>query len=319
MDIDCLCTGILFADHVSCPLPEVPEAGGLVMAEHMQLCLGGCSSNAALDLARLGVNVGAAGCVGDDVFGQFIIDTLAGGGVDTAGIHRLAGINSASCMVINVEGKDRRFIASPGANTRLTVEHIPIEWVRRAKVFYVGGYFFLPGLESDQMVELFRTARQSGTKTVLDVILLGGQQRFNVLTRLLPETDVFLPNDDEAAVLTGLDDPLQQAETFRDAGAGTVVITLGEKGSVLVGDGLRLRAGVYPAEFVGGTGAGDAFDAGYIAGLLAGEDPAGCLRWGSALGASCVRQLGATEGVFNRRQAEAFMREHSLEIETIAR
>ena len=319
MDIDCLCTGILFADHVSCPVPGVPEAGGLVVAEQMQLCLGGCASNAALDLARLGVDVAVAGCVGDDVFGRFIVDSLAGGGVDTAGIHRLAGINSASSMVINVEGHDRRFIASPGANTQLTVDHIPIEWVRRAKVFYVGGYFFLPGLESDRMVELFRAARQSGTKTVLDVVLLGGQERFNVLAQLLPETDVFLPNDDEAAMLTGLYDPLEQAEKFRDAGAGTVVITLGQRGSVLVGDGLRLRAGVYPAQFVGGTGAGDAFDAGYIAGLLDGEDPAGCLRWGSALGASCVRQVGATEGVFDRRQTEAFIREHPLKIENIAR
>jgi len=72
---------------------------------------------------------------------------------------------------------------------------------------------------------------------------------------------------------------------------------------------------VYPTTFVSGTGSGDAFDAGYIAGLLAGEDPAGCLRWGSALGASCVRAIGATESVFNRQEAEEFMRQHELDIE----
>ena len=115
-------------------------------------------------------------------------------------------------------------------------------------------------------------------------------------------------------MITGLRDPLQQAERFRDAGAKTVVITQGERGSLLVSDKLRLRAGVYPIEFVGGAGSGDAFDAGYIAGLLAGEDPAGCLRWGSALGASCVRAIGATESVFNRDEAEAFLREHTLAI-----
>jgi sugar/nucleoside kinase (ribokinase family) len=74
---------------------------------------------------------------------------------------------------------------------------------------------------------------------------------------------------------------------------------------------------VYPADFVGGAGSGDAFDAGYIAGLLAGEDPAGCLRWGSALGASCVRSIGTTESIFSRDQAEAFMRQYDLELETI--
>ena len=113
-------------------------------------------------------------------------------------------------------------------------------------------------------------------------------------------------------MITGLTDPLQQAEFFRAAGAKTVVITQGERGSLLATDNLRLCAGVYPIEVVGGAGSGDAFDAGYIAGLLAGEGPQGCLRWGSALGASCVRAIGTTESVFHRAEAEAFLREHTL-------
>ena len=79
----------------------------------------------------------------------------------------------------------------------------------------------------------------------------------------------------------------------------------------------RPKDGFDPTTFVGGTGAGDAFDAGYIAGLLWGADPAGCLRWGAALGASCVRSIGATESVFNRAEAEAFMREHELPIDVL--
>ena len=81
---------------------------------------------------------------------------------------------------------------------------------------------------------------------------------------MLPEVDVFLPNDDEAAALTGLGDPVEQAERFREAGARTVVITQGDRGSLLIGDGVRMRAGTYPTQFVGGTGAGDAFDAGHF-------------------------------------------------------
>jgi sugar/nucleoside kinase (ribokinase family) len=148
-------------------------------------------------------------------------------------------------------------------------------------------------------------------------VLFGGEHYWKTLQKILPETDVFLPNDDEAAIITGLTDPLQQAERFREVGAKTVVITEGSRGSLLVTDNLRLRAGTYPVEFVGGAGSGDAFDAGYIEGLLRGEDPAGCLRWGSALGASCVRAIGATEGVFTRPEAEAFMREHELKIQAI--
>ena len=315
LEIDCLCTGILFSDVVCSPVDRAPDEGELVAPERIELSLGGCASNAALDLARLGVRVGVSGCVGRDVFGQFILDALREGGVDVTGTHRLEGIHTAATMVINVKGQDRRFISTPGANTRFTVEHIPSDWVRQAKVLYIGGYLMLWALETDAMVELLRQARTSGVKTVLDVVGIGGDNLFERVALLLPEIDVFLPNDDEAAALTGLSDPIEQAAKFRDAGARTVVITQGDRGTLLIGDDLRLRCGVYPTEFVGGTGSGDAFDAGFIAGMLAGEDPAGCLRWGRALGASCVRSITATESVFNREEAQQFMQEHELAIE----
>lgn len=315
MEIDCLCAGILFADVACAPVERVPEPGELVPTERMQLGLGGCASNAGVDLAKLGCRVGVSGCVGDDPFGKVIIEALEAGGVDARGIHRLAGTGSASSMIINVRGQDRRFISTPAACTKFTVSHIPADWVRQAKAIYVGGYFMMPELETARMVDLFRAARAAGTKTILDVVLYGDEPYWDRLAPLLPETDVFMPNDDEAAVITGLDDPLEQAQRFREAGAATVVITQGEKGSLLVSDEVRLRAGVYAVDFVGGTGSGDAFDAGFIAGLLAGEDPAGCIRWGSALGASCVRAIGATEGVFDRAEAEAFLEKHPLEIE----
>jgi sugar/nucleoside kinase (ribokinase family) len=317
VEMECLSAGILFADVACAPVDGVPDEGELTPADHIQLGLGGCASNTALDLAKLGIEVGVSGCVGDDTFGDFIVKALADGNVDTSGIHRILGMGSACTMIINVKGQDRRFISTAGANMRFAVSHIPADWVRRARVFYVGGYFMMPALETDEMVELFRTARASGAKTVLDVVLYGRDDPMGILARILPETDVFLPNDHEAEVITGLHDPIEQAEAFRSAGARTVVITQGDEGSILVTDGLRLRAGVYPAGFVSGTGSGDAFDAGYIAGLLAGEDPAGCLRWGSALGASCVRSIGATESIFSRPEAEAFMKEHELEMESI--
>jgi sugar/nucleoside kinase (ribokinase family) len=265
-------------------------------------------------MAKLGIRVGVSGCVGDDPFGKFIVDALKEGGTDTSGVRRIDGCGSACTMIVNVENEDRRFISSAGANSRFTVEHIPTDWVREAKVFYVGGYLMMPGLETEAMVDLFRQARRAGTRTVLDVVLFGGEHYRETLARILPETDVFLPNDDEALLITGLKDPWQQADFFRDAGAKTVVVTLGGRGSVLVSDRSRLEAGVYPTQFVGGAGSGDAFDAGFIAGMLAGEDEAGCLRWGSALGASCVRAIGTTESVFNRDELQDFLSKNDLRI-----
>jgi len=314
VEIDCLCAGILFTDVACSPIDRVPTEGELVVTDRVQLCLGGCASNAALDLARLGVKVRVAGCVGDDSFGRFVRETLDRGGVDISGIRNIPNINTATTMIVNVRGQDRRFISSLGANALMVPRHIPREWASAARVLYLGGYLMLPGLQTAELAALFREARKAGTNTVLDVVYIGKQDSRRALEMILPETDVFLPNDDEARAITGQDNPLKQAEVFRGMGAGTVVITLGNRGSLLVSQRERLQAGVYPTEFVGGTGSGDAFDAGFIAGMLADEDAAGCLRWGSALGASCVRAIGATESVFDRRQAERFMAEHDLEI-----
>jgi sugar/nucleoside kinase (ribokinase family) len=77
------------------------------------------------------------------------------------------------------------------------------------------------------------------------------------------------------------------------------------------------RVGVYPTDYVDGSGGGDAFDAGYIFGMLEGKPTLECLRYASALGASCVRAIGTTPGVFTRAECEAFIQSHDLPIERV--
>ena len=143
---------------------------------------------------------------------------------------------------------------------------------------------------------------------MLDVATPGPADYLRHLRPVLPETDVFLPNTDEAALILGETDPVRQAEAFRDLGARRVVITCGDRGAVAVSDALRVRLGTYPVAFVDGSGGGDAFDAGYIAGLLDGLPELDCLKLASAVGASCVRAVGTTAGIFTRPEADAFIR-----------
>lgn len=307
MSIEVFSAGILVADHLCAPISHFPAAGELVLAESLPLHIGGCAANTALDLARLGVNVSVLGCVGDDPFGAFVRQTLSARGIGTQHILTASGVGTSGTLIVNVRGQDRRFIHAIGANACLRAEDIPVALITSAKVFYVGGYLLMPGLKQDGLAELFRQARDAGVKTVLDVVLPGPGDHWSQLERLLTETDYFLPNSDEAAAITGESDPWRAAQRFLAAGAGATVITCGERGTVFVSHRERLHAGVYPTNYVGGTGAGDAFDAGVIMGLLRKEDARGCLRWGSALGASCVRGVGATETVFTRAEAEEFM------------
>ena len=314
---DCLCAGIVVADFVCAPVSHVPEAGGLVMTETISPAIGGCASNVAVDLARLGRKALVVGRVGSDLPARFVRDELAAAGVDTKHLIETPGTQTSSTLVINVRHEDRRFIHAFGANGRFDGSEITPALVRDAKVVYVGGFCLMPRLAAGRVAEVFELARDAGIPTVLDVVIPDPQNCREQLERVLPWTDVFLPNVDEGRLLTGESDALAQANQFRAAGAKSVVITCGGEGAVLSGPGGAFRAGSFSIDFIDGTGAGDAFAAGYISGLIDGASPERCVEIGSALGASCVRRAGATTGVFTQAELDEFLSQHRLAIERV--
>jgi sugar/nucleoside kinase (ribokinase family) len=312
-----LCAGIVVADHISTPIDHLPEAGELVMADRLILTIGGCAANAAVDLVKMGVRAAVVGRVGGDMFGRVVAEMLRENGVEVSALKVSAGADTSQTLIVNVAGEDRRFIHTFGANGEFNAADLPLERVTRCRVLYLGGYLLMPNMKQDELLPVFTAARRAGVKTVLDVAVPGRADYLSRLEKLLPQVDVFLPNNHEAEIITGERDPLRQAEVFHSLGARTAVITRGGDGAVLVQDGLRLRCGVYSVPFVDGTGGGDAFDAGYIYGLLNNLDAEGCMRVASALGASCVRAIGTTPGVFTRAECEQFLKENTLRIERV--
>lgn len=312
---DCLCAGIIVADYVCAPVDAVPAAGGLTMTDAITLAIGGCASNVATDLAKIGRRAAVIGRVGIDMPGRFVREELAAAGVETRWIVETPDRQTSGTLVINVRNEDRRFIHAFGANAAFDGSEIPSELIRQARVLYVGGFFLMPALTADRVAELFRQARDSRVPTVLDVVIPDPTGCWPQLKKVLPWTDVFLPNTDEARQLTGLVEPLAQARAFREAGAKTVVVTCGGEGAILATESAVLKAGWFPVEFVDGTGSGDAFAAGYISGLLDGCSAERCLEIGSALGASCVRRAGATTGVFTRTELDQFLARNRLPVE----
>src|SRR4051812_28565559 len=113
---DVLCAGIIVADHVCTPIPRLPAAGHLVMAERMLLTIGGCAANAAVDLVKMDVPAAVVGCVGGDVFGRVVADLLRERGVDVSAIKVLPDADTSQTLIVNVAGEDRRFIHTFGAN-----------------------------------------------------------------------------------------------------------------------------------------------------------------------------------------------------------
>ncbi len=313
--IDVLSCGIIVADHVCTPISHLPAAGELVMTDGMLLSIGGCAANVAVDLAKMEVKSAIVGRVGNDMFGRIVSDMLRDAHVDTTGITTTNQAETSQTLIVNVKGEDRRFIHTFGANREFQASDIPLHLVSKCKVLYLGGYLLMESVRPEELAKIFQKAREQGVRTVLDVVVPKQAEYLSRLEPLLPHVDVFLPNNLEAEMITGEKDPFKQAELFHKMGATTSIITMGCEGAVLIRDDMRVRSGVFSMPFVDASGGGDAFDAGFIYGLMHGMNPIDCLRVASALGASCVRSIGTTPGVFTKPECESFLREQVLTIE----
>lgn len=315
---DCLCAGIIVADQVCEPIAYWPPPGSLILTPRMAFTIGGCAANVAADMAKLGLRVGVSGCVGADLFGRAVAEMLSGAGVNCGGLQAVADLPTSGTFVINVQGEDRRFIHCIGANAAYDGTQVSDAELQRTRVLYVGGYGLLAGLTPERVSQLFQRARAAGVLTLLDVVLPRDGDFWSWVAPVLPWTDIFLPNTDEARQITGRADPREQAAAFRAGGCQSVIITCGGDGALLATPDGWWRSAAHNVPAVDATGTGDAFVSGYVYGWLRGGDPATCLRYGSALGASCVQSIGATTGVFTASELEDFVQRHPLPVERVA-
>ena len=173
-----------------------------------------------------------------------------------------------------------------------------IHLFRSARMALVGYYSFLPNLEDD-LPEVLAAIRAGGCRTALDSAGAGGGIR--PLDRILPHLDIYVPSLTEAANQTGKSDPREIIETFRQCGApGLLGIKMGAEGAILspaAGRYVKVDPVLPRGDVVDTTGAGDAFYAGLITGLLRGMSIEDAGRLAAAAGACCVTQVGTTAGL----------------------
>jgi sugar/nucleoside kinase (ribokinase family) len=311
-DAPVVCVGILVADLVVPRLARLPAAGELIATDDFLVQPGGCAANSAIALRRLGVACAVVGRVGDDVFGHLVESDLRAQGIDTSCVIPTPGYGTSKTVILPVVGEDRRFVHTFGANAALTAADIPSASLEAAEVIYVGGYLVLPALHQSDLAARFRFAREQGTRVVLDVVVPSGLGDLSVdaVRELLPLADYFLPNEDEARALTGEAEPRRQAERLLEAGARAVVIKRGELGVFVLSGDEPFELPAPPVEVVEPSGAGDAFAAGLIVGILEGWELERSVRFASVMGGSACTALGCYAGVFSREEADRFTAEH---------
>jgi len=307
MDVACL--GIMVADVVARPVVELPERGRLTLVENMELHTGGCAVNTGIALARLGFSVSVLGAAGQDGFGDYVVTELSKHGIDARGVRRKSEANTSATMVMVDPDGERRFLHYLGANAELREADVDLDIVRQARILHIAGALVMPGIDGEPTARILRQAKEAGLTTSYDTVWDAKGNWMKLVEPCLPYIDVMLPSLAEARMIAGKERPQDVAEVFMRYGVSIVALKMGEQGSYVRSKDQELFVPPYVVQAVDATGAGDAFVAGFLAGLLRGWDLERTARLANAVGALCVTAVGASTGIRSLDDTLRFMAE----------
>jgi len=294
--VDVLCLGAYILDVLGRPIEELPKTQNSVLIDEIRLTAAGTAGGTSVDLARLGLTVVAAGAIGDDEAGEFLTMLLRRHGVDTGHLAVKPGLRTATTMLPIRSDGTRAAWHMRGANAVFGAADVPRHLLEDVRFVHFGGVGALPGLDGPDCVSLLAAARRAGRTVTADCLGFKRADTAELLAGYLPYVDVFLPNDEEALLITGASGVAEAAAEFRRMGAAAVIVTMGAQGcliSTAQGD-RRLPAFDVPA--VDATGCGDAFTAGVIAGLAQGWPLERAAELGTAAASLTVQGLGSDAG-----------------------
>lgn len=308
-DLDLLVLGDANPDLVLHGGDVVPAFG---QAEHLvdaaTLTIGGSGAILACGAAKLGLRVAITAVVGDDLFGRFIRDALAEAGVDTNGVSIDESMQTGITVVLSGPD-DRAILTMPGTIAGLRVELIDASLLARARHVHVSSYYLQSSLAA-ALPALFDEVHRAGATTSLDPNWDPSGAWEDGLLELLHKVDVFLPNAMEATRSTHTSD-LEAAARALAARARLVVVKNGDRGAI-AGQGDHLyRVDGLLTQAVDTTGAGDSFDAGFLAAWLDGEPVDRALALANACGSLSTRAMGGVDAQPTMDEALALLAEGS--------
>ncbi len=313
---DCLVCGTTVVDVIVKPVPlEEPVGKGVLLhVGPLAVTTGGLVCNTGIAMQRLGLKVSAAGFVGHDIWGEFISSTLLREGVDTAGLFSLKSTaTSSTAVLVDVSG-ERTFAHHVGSCAELKSKFIydNISLFSKSQYALIGYVGLLPGLESE-LCDVLREIRSTGCRVAIETAGEGGS--FEHVASALPYIDCFVPSLHEAQSQTGLEDPRRIIQFYRSMGAKRLIgVKMGSAGTMLSpvqGECIQIPCINAPGPVVDTTGAGDSWLAGFLAGILRGQNVYQSALLGAAAAACCVTGLGATEGLRGFDQIQKLIKDVS--------
>ncbi len=294
-----LCIGSVTVDIMVKPASTVPTPGTLRYVDSVSTHVGGCATNCANDLGKLGVPVAISCLVGNDMMGDFIKKDMSGNGVDTKGIVFSDKVDTTVSVVCIHESGERSFMYNPASSAAFSIDDISDEVLADCDIVFVGGAMLLTTFDGEQTRQLMKRAREMGKITVLDTAWDSEDIWLPKIEASLPELDYFIPSVEEAAKLTGEEDPYKIAEKLHTMGPTNIVVKVGKDGSLVSPkDGPVTMVPSFRIEKpVDTTGAGDSFCSGFLTGLANGWDMVRSAQFGNAVAAHCIQAIGASTAI----------------------
>ena len=285
-------------------IDRMPTAGEDSQILSFSKNVGGSAANTAIALAYLGVPTKFCGTIGRDSDGGLIIHQMQAVGVETSGIQYSETTGFTITMID--QSSERTMFSFRGASSdALTVNAPLLESIKSSRVLLTSGYQLLYPDQAEVILSVVERVHGEGNLVALDPSPLIGDVPNETRTRMLELTDILLPNLRELTILTGEEEPTAAMEKARFL-SKCVAVKLGSKGAWMairegfhfadgqkVSQDLSLQAPANQVRAVDTTGAGDGFNAGFLASFLRNEAPENWLISGNKLAGEVVQHRGA--------------------------
>lgn len=300
--------GVHILDVLGRHVLEVPPGQGIALIDEIRITAAGTSAGTSVDLAKLGCKVTAVGAVGNDEMGNILIGILNRHGVNTKYIVRKDGVQTSGTILPIRPNGERPALHVMGSNASFCFDDVPVDLIAKADFVHVGGFYLMPKFDGPDTVKTLKLAKSSGAITTMDILGIKQEKMAEKIAPCMPYLDYFMPNLEEAGMITGLSDPDEMCKYFLSAGAKNVILKMGERGSlILSSNGERIRVPAFKVKLVDTTGCGDAWSAGFIAGLSLNMSISKAAQLGSACGSLVASGLGSDAGIIDLATTLAFI------------
>lgn len=271
-------------------VPRLPKIGETLHGTAFSIGFGGKGANQAVMAAKLGGDVAMITKLGKDIFGEDTLNNFKDFGINTEGITFTdEAFSGVAPIAVNPEGENSIIVVA-GANDQLSTQDL-----NAARHLIADSQVIVCQLEIS--VEISMAALKIGKKEGVTTIFNPAPARAELPEELYQLSDIFCPNESETELLTGMEVQTEEqaekaAHVLRDRGANKVILTLGERGSLLVTEKETIHVPVNPVNAIDTTGAGDAFIGSFSYFLAAGKEIPAAMELANQIAAISVQHRG---------------------------